>query len=70
VVALADLLADEQHRRLVTLALADDIRPRAISSIVRLDGRPVGVVLLASPHEPGGGQRRRLRHPDHLQREQ
>ena len=70
----ADLLADEQHRRLVALALADDDRAGELDLVHRpahrLDRGPVGVVLLAPPHEAGGRQRRRLGDPDHLQREQ
>ena len=70
----ADLLADEQHRRLVALALADDDRAGELDLVHRpahrLDRGAVGVVLLASAHEAGGGQRRRLGDPDHLQREQ
>jgi hypothetical protein len=70
----ADLLADEQHRRLVALALTDDDRAGELDLVHRpahrLDRRPVGLVLLASPHETGRGQRRGLRHANHLEREQ
>ena len=74
VVALADLLPDEQHRGLVALALADDDPPGELDLVHRpphrLDGGVVGFILLAAAHEPGRGDRRSLGHPDHLEREQ
>ena len=49
-----DLLADEQHRRLVALALADDDRAahgqRVHRLAHRLDGDVVGVLAFALPH--------------------
>ena len=70
----ADLLADVQHRRLVALALADDDRAGHVDLVHRpahrLDRGPVGVVLGAAAHVASGGDRRGLRDPDHLEREQ
>ena len=70
----ADPLADVQHRRLVALALADDDPTGEVDLVHRpahrLGRRGVGVVLLAATHEPRGLDGRRLRDPDHLEREQ
>ena len=74
VVALADLLPDEEHRRLVALALADHDPPGELDLVHRpahgLDGRVVGLVLLAAAHEPGRCDRGGFSHPDHLESEQ
>ncbi len=60
-VSRADLLADEQHRRLVALALADDDgaldgeRVEGVSHGV--DGGLVGRLLVAATHQARGGER-------------
>ncbi len=63
-VAVADLLADVQHRRLVALALADDDAAADVhvaeGAAHRLDGGAVGAVAVAEPDEAGRRQRRRL----------
>ena len=63
-VAVADLLADVEHRRLVALALADDDAPADVQVAEgaphRLDGGAVGAVLVAEADEAGRGERRRL----------
>jgi hypothetical protein len=70
----ADLLADVQHRRLVTLPLADDDPPGELDLVHRpahrLDRRPVGLVLLATAHETRRSKGRRLGDPNHLERKQ
>ena len=62
--AVADLLAVEQHRRVVLLALADDDRAahadRADHEAHRVDGGLVGVVLVAPSDPACRGHRRRL----------
>ena len=64
VVAVADLLADVEHRRLVALTLADDDAPTDVHvakrAAHRLDGGAVGAVAIAETDEACGGQRRRL----------
>ena len=69
-----DTLADVEHRRLVTLALADHDPPGEVDLVHRpahrLGRGGVGGILLAATHEPRRLDRRRLGHPDHLQREQ
>ena len=69
--AVAHLLAVEQHRRVVLLALADDHhaahRHRVDQHPHRVHGRPVGAVLVAPAHPPGGGHRRGLGHPGELE---
>ena len=71
--AVADLLAVEEHRRLVLLALADHDdavhRDGVDQQAHRVDGGAVGRLLVAAPDPAGGGQRRRLGDPDELQGE-
>ena len=61
-VHLADLLADEQHRRFVALAFADDDgavdRHGVHHAAHRLDGDLVGLVPIALPHRVGAGNGR------------
>jgi len=70
----ADLLADEQHRRLVALALADDDPSGEVDLVHRpahgFGGRGVGLVLLAASHEPCRRDCGGLGHAHHLEREQ
>jgi hypothetical protein len=69
----ADLLADEQHRRLVALALAD--HHRAVDrQLVELaphgvDRRLVGGLLVAAPAQPRRGDRRALGHAHEFERQ-
>src|SRR5258708_6225841 len=69
--ALADLLADVEHRRLVALALADDDAPVERDLVHRLahcfHGRPVGLVVISVTHPVRGGDRRGLGDADKLQ---
>ena len=69
--AVADLLAVEQHRRVVLLALADDHhaahRHRVDQHPHRVHRGPVGPVLVTAAHPPGGGHRRGLGHPGQLE---
>ena len=69
----ADLLADEEHGRLVALALADHDGAVDGEAVERpahgVDGGLVGGLLVAASHQLGGRQRRRLRHPDRLEGE-
>ena len=69
--AVADLLADVEHRRLVALAFADDHGAAQVHEAERLahrlGGRLIGPVAIAAPHEPRRGQRRRLGHANDLQ---
>ena len=69
-----DLLADEEHGRLVALPLADDDPPGELDLVHRpahrLDGRSVRLILLAAAHEPRGSKRRRLSDADHLERKE
>ena len=71
-VAVADLLADVEHRRLVLLALADDDDAVHVDESEapahRIDGGLVGHLLLIAPHVPGGGHRGALGDPDQLER--
>ena len=71
--AVADLLAVEEHRRFVLLALADHDdavhRDRVEHEAHRVDRGAVGGDLVAAPDPAGGGQRRRLGHPHQLQGE-
>ena len=71
--AVADLLAVEEHRRLVLLALADHDdavhRDRVEHEAHRVDGGAVGGDLVAAADPAGGGERRRLGDADQLQRE-
>ena len=57
----ADLLADEEHRRLVALALADDDRAAHLDVVERLahrlDGGLVRAVAVAATHVAGGRDR-------------
>ncbi len=66
----ADLLADEEHRRLVALALADHDRAAHRQRVHRLphglDRDLVRVVALALPHRPRGRDRRLLHDPQKL----
>ena len=69
----ADLLADEQHRRLVEFALPD--HHRAVDrQVVQLaphgiDRRLIGAVLVATPPQACRIDRRALGHPHNLERE-
>ena len=67
----ADPLADEQHRRLVALALADDDGAVDVERVQggahRLDRGCVGGLLVAAADQLRGGDRRRLGDADHLQ---
>jgi hypothetical protein len=69
----ADLLADEQHRRLVALALTDDDGPVHVELVERgahrLDGGGVGRLLVAAADQLGSGDRRRFGHADHFEDE-
>ena len=69
-----DALADVEHRGLVALALADDDPAGEVDLVHRpahrLGRGGVRLVLLATTHEPRRLDRRRLRHPDHLEREE
>ena len=71
--AAADLLADEEHRRLVALALPDHhgAEDRQIVHLAphRIDRRLVRRLLVAPAAQIGGGDRRALGHPCDLQRE-
>ena len=66
-------LADEEHRRLVALALADHDRAVDVEDVERLahgvDRRLVGRLLVAAPHQPGAGEGGCLGHPDAVQRQ-
>jgi hypothetical protein len=68
-----DLLADEQHRRLVALAFADHHRAvdrQAVQRLAhRVDRRLVGRLLVAPPHQPRGRQGRRLGDANRFERE-
>ena len=72
-VAAADVLAVEEHRRFVFLALADDDdsvhRNGVEHQAHRVDRRLVGALLLAAADPPGRTERRRLGHPHQLERE-
>ena len=69
----ADLLADEQHRRLVHLALADHHRAvdRQLVELAPhgIDRRLIGGLLLAAPAQPRGVDRRALGDAHDLDRE-
>ena len=69
----ADLLADIEHRRLVALALADHhgaVDRQAVERLAhRVDRGLVGRLLVAAPHQPRGGQRRRLGDAHRFQRQ-
>ena len=69
----ADLLAVEQHRGVVLLALADHDRAAHADGgdqhPHRVDRDAVGAVLVALAHPPSGSHRRGLGHPDQLERE-
>ncbi len=71
--AVADLLAVEEHRRLVLLALADDDDPvhrdRVEHEAHRVHRRAIGGDLVAAADPASGGERRRLGDADELQRE-
>ena len=71
--AVADLLAVEEHRGFVLLALADHDdavhRDRVEDEAHRVDGGAVGGELVAAADPAGGGQRRGLGDPDQLQRD-
>ena len=72
-VAVADLLAVVEHRRLVLLALADDddaVHRHGVEHEAHgVDGGAVGALLVAAAHPAGGGQRGGLGDPDELQGE-
>ena len=72
--ARADLLADEEHRRLVALALADDDRAAHLDLVERLahrlDRGAIGGHPVAAAHEARRLDRRRLGYADHLECEQ
>jgi class 3 adenylate cyclase len=69
----ADLLANEQHRRLVALAFADHngALDRQLVELAphRVDRGLVGLFLLAVAAQPCRRYRRALRHPHDLERE-
>ena len=62
----ADLLADEQHRRLIHLALADDDgavdQEAAQFAPHGVHGRLIGFLLRAAAAEAGGGDSRTFSH--------
>ena len=72
-VAGADLLADEEHRRLVALALADDDHALDVEQVELgahgVDRRLVGGLLVAGPDQLGRGDRGRLRDAGEAQRQ-
>ena len=72
-VAVADLLADVEHRRFVHLALADDDRAAhgyaAELAAHGIDGSLVGGLLVSSASEARSGDRGRLGHPCDLENE-
>ena len=69
--AVADLLADEEHRRLVALALADDDRAvdrQAVQLAAhRVDGGLVGRLLVAVAAQARGGDGGALGDADEFQ---
>jgi hypothetical protein len=69
--AIADLLADEEHGRLVLLALADHddaVHIHAVQRVAhRIHRRLVHGDLIAAPHVPGGRISRRLGDTHQLQ---
>ena len=71
--AVTDVLAVEEHGRVVLLALADDDhavhRHGADQGAHGVDGRAVGAVLVAAADPAAAGQRRRLGDADQLQRQ-
>jgi hypothetical protein len=71
---LADALTDVEHRRLVTLALADHDPARELDLVhgrAHRRGRGgVRLVARAAAHEPGGLDGRSLGHAHHLERQQ
>ena len=71
--ATADLLADEQHRGLIHLALADHHGAVDLHGIEGLPHRlhrgAIGLVLLAQTNPARRRQRRRLGHPYQLHRQ-
>ena len=71
--AVADLLAVEEHRRLVLLPLADHDdaahRDRVDHEAHQVDGGLVGGVLVAPADPARRAHRRRLGDPDQLERE-
>src|SRR3546814_2958906 len=66
-----DLLADEQHRRLVAFALADHNRAVDRQFVQRrphaFNCRGIGRLLVAAPDQLGCAARSGLGHADHLQ---
>src|SRR5439155_12324276 len=70
-VAAADLLADVEHRRFVTLALADDDRPIEAgvfhAAAHRFDRGLIGGVVVAVTHAMRRGDRGRLRDAHELE---
>ena len=69
----ADLLADEQHRRLVALALADHDGAVHVELVERgahrLDRGGVGRLFVAAPDQRRGGDRRGFGHAHHFEHE-
>ena len=67
----ADLFADEQHRRLVAFAFADDdgaVHGHLVHHLAHgLDGHVVGPVTIALSHGAGAGDGRLLDHAQQLQ---
>ena len=67
------MLAVEEHRRLVLLALADDDDAVHVDGVEDeahgVDGRLVGGLLVAHADEAGGGERGGLGHADELEGE-
>ena len=71
--ARADRLADEQHRRLVALALADHHGAADVDRVERaahrLDGDVIGELAIAAAHQPRRRERRGLGDADDFERE-
>ena len=72
-VLVADLLADEEHGRLVALALADHdgAVDRQLVELAAhgVDGGLVGGLLVAAAAQPGGGDRRALGYAHEFERQ-
>ena len=70
---VADLFADEQHRRLIALALADHDRAVHVQLVERgthrLHRRRVRRLFIAAPDQLRRRNRRRLGHADHFKDE-
>ena len=72
-VAVADLLADEEHRRLVALAFADHHRAVDLELVQLaphgIDRGLVGGLLVATPAQPRGSDRGALGHAHQFERQ-